>query len=243
MALMAAPIIADQLNLPIANLAEGLMMPFTLLGDQINEWMGLNRTQRPPPASPPPRFDFNPFAQQAQEFCDYYNAQQEALTYRLQIEAEVSIRERMIFRAQQLEERARRMNHEITLRTIREHNANIPPPIIKAYQNELKKELIKIEKQQEENNLQIEKANKDIEQYIKSQQTQPIIEPKQPKNKPIKKEQLLEPSLNILLEEEVPDLIQPKPPKVSKPKPKPAPIPTPIPTSIPTPIPTPPRRG
>ena len=206
---------ANHLDGPIGQLANYAMKPLMLFNRSVfgiftnpafqSGW----RNRGPPRGLPPP--EYNPFVEEANAFSNYWNETQLALTRRLQIESEQSLRERLAFRLIILQDRRQAILQATKWRDIRGHYARIAlsQPQIKEYQSKMNEIIKVIDNKIEIGQKHINEADKDIANY-KQSLTKPsnIPAPQQPKNKPIKKVQLLEPAPVQLLNEYEPQLSQ-----------------------------------
>lgn len=168
------------------------------------------RNKAPPKQAPPP--EFNPFVDEATQFSNYWNDTQIALTKRLRIEAEQSLRDRLNFRLQILQERRQTLTESRTMRDIRKHNAQIAltQPQLQEYQKKIDEVIKYVDDNIEIAQKHINEADKDIAEYKQSLE-KPVYIPQEPKNEPIPKVQLLEPEPVQLLEEYDPQLFNKSP--------------------------------
>jgi len=204
---------ANHLDGPIGKLANYAMKPLTIFMASVfrifsNPAFQTGWQNRAPPRQPPPP-EFNPYVEEATQFSNYWNETQLALTKRLRIEAEQSLRERLAFRLQILDERLTNLTNATTLRDIRKHNNQLAltQPQLQEYQSKINEVVKVLEDNIEIAKKHIIKADEDIlnyEQSLKKPVNKP--EPLEPKNKPIPKVQLLEPEPVQLLEEYEPQL-------------------------------------
>lgn len=163
---------ANHLDGPIGQLANYAMKPLTLFAQSVfrlNEiFQPRLRNQGVAQRPPPPLF--NPFVDEANGFSNRWNESQLALTRRLQIESEESLRERLAFRLQVLQERRQAIVISRTMRDIRKHNAQIAlsQPQLQEYQSKINEVIKVLDDNIEVCQKHINEADKDIANYEQS---------------------------------------------------------------------------